>query len=323
MFNRGKVIIFISLLFLQVSCTNTLQDLASREGELKSRHTLNSYLALEYLQYSRDLDNKHHWLDTSYFSSKGIRASRNQKIFPEAPEDWQLGDSQIEQATLARTKLIKLFNNTKARQTLAPQLAHLQILYDCWISREKDPWQLADTANCKILFFRLENEIIKHLKEKDPKQEVKIIEITPPEFTKFDIYFDFNLYKFNSKADSEFGKLFKILKELNGDYKILIVGHADRKGKKLYNDALARKRSLMVEGRLIRNGVPKNLIEIKSLGEKGSEILTKNNVRNKNNRIVSVYILKGRDDLSAIPLPLIDNYIYKQEILKIKKQRGI
>jgi hypothetical protein len=79
----------------------------------------------------------------------------------------------------------------------------------------------------------------------------------------------------------------------------------------------------MVEGRLIRNGVPKNLIEIKSLGEKGSEILTKNNVRNKNNRIVSVYILKGRDDLSAIPLPLIDNYIYKQEILKIKKQRGI
>ncbi|MES2678044.1 MAG: OmpA family protein [Pseudomonadota bacterium] len=321
MFNKKFIIIL--LLIIQTSCINNLQDLASREPELKVRQTFKGYLALEYLQYSRDLANKYNWRDSDYFSRKGIKAARNQNIYPEAPEDWDLDSTQIEQATLAREKLIKLLYNPKAVQTLPPQLAHLHLLYDCWISREKEPWQLADMARCKILFFRLEDEINKYLEEKEPKKEVKIIEIKEPEFTRFDIYFDLDLYKFNSKADKTFTQLLNHLEMLNGDYKILVVGSADRLGKKLYNDALARKRALAVKTRLIKNGVPEDLIEVKSLGADSPEILTKEDDQNKTNRVVGVYILKGKDNLSPIPLPLIDNYIYKQEILKTRKQRGI
>lgn len=319
----SKKIIIIFLLFWQSSCVNNLQDLASREPELKARQTFNGYLALEYLQYSRDLANKYNWRDSDYFSRKGIKAARNQPIFPEVPEEWDLDNSQIEQATLGREKLIKLLYNPKATQALPIQLAHLHLLYDCWISREKEPWQLADMARCKILFFRLEDEINKYLEEQKPKKEIKIIEIKEPEFTRFDIYFDLDLYKFNNKADKTFTELFKHLESLNGDYKILVVGSADRLGKKLYNDALARKRAVAVKTRLIKNGVPEDLIEIKSLGADSPQILTKEDDQNKNNRVVGVYVLKGKDNLSEIPLPLIDNYIYKQEILKTRKQRGI
>ncbi len=321
MFNKKFIIIF--LLIFQTSCVNNLQDLASREQELKARETLNGYMALEYLQYSRDLANKYNWRDSDYFSRKGIKAAHNQNIFPEVPEEWDLDDSQIEEATLAREKLIKLFYNPKATQTLPIQLAHLHLLYDCWISREKEPWQLADMARCKILFFRLDDEINKYLEDQKPTKEIKIIEIKEPKFTRFDIYFDLDLYNFNNKADKTFTELFQHLESLNGDYRILVVGSADRLGKKLYNDALARKRAVAVQTRLVKNGVPEDLIETKSLGADSPEILTKEDDQNKSNRVVGVYILKGKDSLSKIPLPLIDNYIYKQEILKTRKQRGV
>jgi len=322
--NRLKTqITTLLIVFFLSSCVNKLQDLASREQELKHRQTINGYLALEYLQYSRDLSAKHNWQDSDYFAQKGIKASRNEETFPEVPENWDLDNSQIEQATLGRQKLVKLFFNPKATQILKPQLAHLQLLYDCWITREKYPQQLADMARCKILFFRLDEEINKYLEEKKVKKEIKIIQITEPEFTRFDIYFDLDFYKFNSGANKIFNELLKYLDTLNGDYKILVVGNADRMGQKLYNDALARKRSLMVKTRLIKNGVPADLIEVKSLGEDDPAIITDEGDQNKNNRRVSVYILKGKDNLSVIPLPLIDNYIYRQDIIKAKKQRGV
>ncbi|MCE3255392.1 MAG: cell envelope biosis protein OmpA [Rickettsiaceae bacterium] len=327
MTKKNKIIITIFLpallLLFQSSCANYLQDLASREKELKARQNYNGYLALEYLEYSRDLANKYDWRDSDYFARKGIKAARNQEVFPEVPEEWDLDNSQIEQATLAREKLIKMTYNPKARQILQPHLAHLQLLYDCWISREKEPWQLADMAKCKILFFRLEDEMTKYLEKKEPKKEIKTIEIKEPELIRFDIYFDLDLYNFNSKADKTFYDLFKYLETLNGNYKIMVVGSADRLGNKLYNDALARKRALAVKTRLVKNGIPEDLVLMKSFGEERPEIITKEDDQNRNNRYVRIYVLKGSDDLSVIPLPLIDNYLYKKEMIKIKKQRGI
>jgi hypothetical protein len=101
------------------------------------------------------------------------------------------------------------------------------------------------------------------------------------------------------------------------------VGSADRTGKKLYNDVLARKRSLVVKSRLIKNGIPEDLITTTSEGEDDPAIITGDDDQNKSNRRVGVYVLKGKDNISEIPLPLIDNYIYKQNVLKAKKQRGV
>lgn len=319
----NKKLFTILLLIFINSCANSLEDLSSRESELKARRTLNGYLALEYLQYSRDLANKYRWRDAEYFSEKGIKAARNEPIYPEVPEEWDLDATQIEQATLAREKLIKLLFTQRAQEYLAPQLAHLHMLYDCWITREKEPFQIADMGRCKILFFRLEDEINRYLNDTKPQKPVEIIEIKEPEFTRFDIYFDLDLTKFNSKADRVFFELFKHLEGLNGNYKIMIVGGADRMGGKLYNDALARKRALAVKDRLVKNGVMEDLITVKSLGNENPQIVTVEGDPNKKNRVVAIYILKGSDNLSEIPLPLIDQYLYKKEILKAKKKRGL
>ncbi|MFT6331740.1 MAG: outer membrane protein OmpA-like peptidoglycan-associated protein [Lentimonas sp.] len=326
MLNKNRFILalllLISPLFLS-SCYNSLEDLSSRERELRNRHTINSYLALEYLQYSRELENKEKRKDSQYFATKGIIAAKNQEIYPEVPERWKLDITQIEQATFARQKLVALLYDQQAKKFLKPQLSHLQLLYDCWISREKDIKQLASMSRCKILFFKLEDEIHKYLaKENSRIEDVKIIKIIEPELSKFEIYFDLNSHKFNSAADIIFVKLSNYLSFLNGNYSILIVGNTDRSGKKLYNDILARKRALSVKNRLMKNGIVEDLVTIQSFGEKSPEIATNANDRNRNNRLATVYILKGKDQISEIPLPLIENFIYKKRILDARKLRG-
>jgi outer membrane protein OmpA-like peptidoglycan-associated protein len=321
------VLIFLTLFFVS-SCANNLQSLAKQEQKLRAKQNINSYLALEYLQYSRELAHQSNQKYSNYFAIKGIKAAQNKEVFPEVPENWQSSwdgnNSQINQANIARRRLIGLFFDLKTRQILPMQLAHLQLLYDCWLLQTRDSQKTnSNTKQCSKLFFQLENEINIYLEAIKPKKELKIIAIPEPQFTRFDIYFDFNLNNFNSDTDKKFTELFTYLETLNGDYKILLVGNADRVGKKLYNDALARKRSLVVKNRLIKNGVPEDLIQIKSLGENNPKIITTPDEQNKNNRRVGIYILKGQDKISIIPLPLIDNYIYKQDILEYRIKRGI
>ena len=272
-----KTIAILTLVFAIVSCltscANNLQNLARYEKELRAKQTLNGYLALEYLQYSRQLAYQNDRRNSNYFALKGLKASKNQEVFAEAienwPKNWQrnldVNNNQIEQANFARQRLVGLFFDQRVRQILPIQLAHLQLLYDCWMSTNDEQDLASNIAPCKILFFRLEDEINRYLEAIKPKKEIKIIPIVAPQFTRFDIYFDLGLNTFNNKSDKTFVQLFGHLATLNGDYQILLVGNADQVGKKLYNDVLARNRSLAVKERLIKNGIPEDLITIQKL----------------------------------------------------------
>jgi len=318
-----KITTLLAFVFAISSCASNLENLAKHEQELRAKQTLNSYLALEYLQYSRGLSNKNNRQDSNYFALKGIKSAKNQDVFAEVIENWPqnsyLNNSQIEQANIARQRLVGLFFDQRVRQVLPIQLANLQLLYDCWLSQKLE----LDMTGCKTLFFKLESEINGYLEAMKPAKEIKVVTIAEPQFTHFDIYFDLNSYNFNSKADKIFVELFEYLATLNGDYKILLVGNSDRIGKKLSNDVIARNRSLVVRDRLTKNGIPDELIQIKSFGEDSPKVISASDEQNENNRRVGVYILKGNDDISIIPLPLIDNYIYKQDIVKYRKTRGI
>jgi len=316
--------LFLTLLILafQTSCAVNLKSLIKREVELKYRTDFNAYLAREYLQYSRGLAERYNWRDSDYFSRKGLRAANNREIYPEVPENWDIDATKIEEITIAR-KQLQLLLRPGVKQVLPIQLAHLTMLYDCWVSNEQGQWSLAKLSRCKTRFLKLAVEMEEYMDNLKPPKEVKIVEVKEPEFKKFDVYFDFDSHKFNSSSNKEFFDLIAYLKNLNGNFRILLSGNADRKGKTIYNDVLARKRVLVTKDMLIKNGVPKDLIEIKSSGEKYPQIITDDNQKNKYNRLVGVYVLKGTDSLSQIPLPLIDHYIYKKEIENIKENKGL
>lgn len=319
MHNKLSLTLFIlfSLIF-QTSCVSNFRQLVARENSLRARDDFNAYLAREYLQYSRDLANKNNWRDSNYFAKKGLDVANNQEFYPEVAENWGLNFASSEEVAAARARL-QLLLSPKVKQILPIHLAHLSLLFDCWISNEEKSWNLGGLFRCKTRFLKLMAEIENYMTNIQAPQEVVIFETKDPEFKKFEVYFDFDSYKFNSSANREFFELIDYLGTLNGDFRILLFGNADRKGKPIYNDALARKRVLITKEMLIKNGVPADLIDTKSFGENVPQIITKEDQRNKYNRVVGVYVLKGYDSISTIPLPLIDHYIYEKEI-KNKKQ---
>ena len=74
-----------------------MQKLSSQESSLKTTGGYNSYLALEYLDFSRNLGAAKKTQDAEYFAKKGAAAAKDQYIVPEDPRKWNADPKQMEE----------------------------------------------------------------------------------------------------------------------------------------------------------------------------------------------------------------------------------
>ncbi|GAB4295631.1 MAG: hypothetical protein Kow0068_20220 [Marinilabiliales bacterium] len=82
------------------------------------------------------------------------------------------------------------------------------------------------------------------------------------------IYFDFDQYIINKKAEESIKDIYKLLSE-NKSYKIKIVGHTDSWGDDYYNQLLSVKRANSVKEYLVNMGIdPSRITEVEGKGEK-------------------------------------------------------
>jgi len=320
-----KIITFLIVITFTLSCSKKtdLQKLSELEFRLKSDQTYNSYLALEYLLLSRDLASIKDKEGSPHFSKKGLWVSAGKTVYPESPIRWRADPLQIEGMVLMQKRLEEVLRYPSIKYHLPIQSAHLTYLYDCWIYREsKEVFRGSDIAKCRITFSQLLDEIEEYIEDlgKDRNHEAKIVS---PTFHRYDVDFDFNSYQVNSGAVKKIIEVLGHIHELNGNYKILLMGNADRAGKKLYNESLAYKRANNVRRYLVKNGVDKALIELVSFGESFPDLITQDDVKLQYNRNVQIYIIEDYNDIMPLPLPLIKNEVYKNEINKARRKRGI
>ena len=309
------VCLMTALSLSSCSSTSSQEKLSLRENTLEVRKDYNSYLALRYLTYSRALDELGRGRDSVYFAKKGLNAANNVNTFPESPEDWRLDDTAFLEASLGYDRLVSVILEEN-KEVIPEQLASLQFFYDCWVEKESGDYDLTGMGKCKAQFYSLLEEVegftsaITQLKqEKLQKQknlldQKRLLSLSDKEDGKFDIYFDFDCYKLNEKGIKEIVKILDYIDSLDGQFIVELEGHTDRVGKKLYNEALARKRALSVKSKLVANGVPNSNIKMKALGENAPRIITKNNVQNQNNRRVTIYVRKEDSLISTVPLPI-------------------
>jgi len=319
-----KFFFFLIISTSLASCAPThLQQLSEKENTLKTRGGYNSYLSLEYLEFSRSYLSVKNKKDSEYFAKKGLEVAAGKNVVPENPIKWDADKMQMEEMILMQKRLEMTLLAPRLKFYLPIQLAHLTYLYDCWIAREsKAIFRADELAQCRVRFGKLLDEIETYIddlkKDKQPK-----VAITEAQFERFEILFDFNNAKFNDKANKDLVALLKYLLTLNGDYRILVVGNADRAGLELYNQNLALNRADVVRNYLIKNGASKDLVELRSFGEDFPDIITKEGTQEQSNRTVGIYVLKGAASFSAFPLPLIENYVYREEIRKARQKRGL
>lgn len=315
------VFLFLASAF---SCAtiDPFQQLSDIEPNLKSQGRYNAYLGLEYLEFSRSLIASKQNADARYFSRKALSIINGDKFIPESPLKWKADRDQIEEFLIMQKRMESVLSTPHIKFYLPIQMAHLSYLYDCWVARESKPvFRFGELAHCKPRFYKLIDEIQQYI---DFSSKEKITtEIVEPDFERFEILFDLNDYQFNDKANTKLILLLKYLLTLNGDYRILVVGSADRTGNELYNQNIALKRADVVQHYLTSNGVPSDAIELRSYGEDFPDIITRKQMQQQSNRSVAIYVLKGIAPFSLFRMEEIESKIYRKEVEKARATRGI
>jgi len=318
-----KKIFQLTVILFFTACANNLHELAKLENGLKLDSFYTSYLALEYLEYSRNLSKAGRWRDSEHFANKGLWVAKGRKIVPESPILWRVDTNELEDAIMVQKRLENV-SFYEVQKALPIQMAHLFFLYDCWISNDgpNRSFRNDEMSKCKMRFYKLLEEVEVYVDDLRRDRQPKTI-ITEPEFERFEINFDLDEYNINDKANKKLIDVIKYLDSLNGEYRILLVGSADRSGNSLYNENLALRRVEIVQNYLLKNGVAFDLIQSRSFGEDFPDIITQKGVQQQSNRVVAIYVLKSGGSFSLLPLPIIVNHAYKSEILRARAERGL
>jgi outer membrane protein OmpA-like peptidoglycan-associated protein len=183
-------------------------------------------------------------------------------------------------------------------------LADIHFLFNCWFYFETKNRNLGEASICKDTFNKIiafaEKKRKETLNDKivtvDKKQEKFLTKEEEVYFLNIvknktiDIEFDYDSYKLNPQAIVKISALLRYLNKLSSDYKITIIGHADRAGKSIYNNTLSRRRATTVYNILNKNGVPKSLIQMEAMSSKSPQIVTKRSDKMQTNRRVEIII---------------------------------
>ncbi len=319
-----KYFSILPLMLLIISCQkSSLEILVEKESILKSEPVYESYLALEYLNFSRRLlaiDDKK---TSAYFANKGLEIFMRKDIVPENPLNWQADHNQIKEMIFMQKRMEEIDSLSSLRFQLPIQIAHLHYLYDCWISKESKSIFLGDDiANCRVTFSKLIEEIESYANDlkKDKTPKTKIIE---DRFDRFEIAFDAQSSNFNDKSSINLSEVLSHLQKINGEYNLILVGNGDDNSNSLINQNLANDRLNNVKNYLINNGVVEHLISINYEGENLPDIVTNDLVENKINRVVAIYVFYQGKNFTSYPLPILQNLYLRDQISKAREQKGL
>ena len=319
--NRVIALFFLTLL-LSCNHVDNFKQLSNMQRYLKTKGGYDSYLALEYLEFSRNYYLSKDRKNGEYFAKKGLNIVQGKVVAPESPVNWKADKVQIEEMLLMQKRLEMVLNEPQIKVYIPIQLAHLTYLYDCWIAREsKEIFRASDLAYCKTRFYKLLDEIETYVENSKKDIEPQVV-IKTPEFKRFEVLFDSNSFEINDEASKNIIEVLKYTTSLDDIYRVLIVGNNDA-NEKLSDKNLSFNRAQIVKEYLVKNGILENVIEIKSIGEDFPDIINQDGELKQANRRVGIYILKGVGSVLEYSMPLIQNKVYQSEIKEVRKKRGL
>lgn len=325
------VFTILSILLFGCAELNYQQILQAQEPDLKSKGGYESYLALEYLSFSRKLAEVKDLESSQYFAKKGLDIASGKQFIPENPLQWKADPLKIQELIFAQKKLELLLNNQSLIFQMPIQMAHLSYLYDCWSSKESKAIFSADElSHCRVSFSKLVDEIEIYLDELN-KDRSPLVKITTPEFFHFEILFDDESYVLNDKATKSMIEVIDFILSLQGRLKIFVAVNIDKKNNQNINYSLIKNRVSVIKNYLVKNGIDENVIQEKIENEDFPDIIANEDTSNQIDRTVGIYILKGNfggdlennPDFKPYPLPLLQNIFYKNQVESARQERGL
>jgi len=248
-------------------------------------------LTADYAQLASNLANQDHdWADSDYFSRKSLAAASGKAVPPENNANWlvplEVPYKYRSDLATSRTRLVKALDSG-AEQRAPAVAARAQVSYDCWVERMEDDWRSAINGPCHKAFL----DAMQQLEGPPPAAQPPAAAQPGPAaaLREYRVYFDFNKSTLMPEAQQIVRRVADAAKS-NPNLRIALIGKADRSGPDAYNLKLSQRRADAVANALVKDGVAKNRMELRWVGERQPPVPTANGVREPRNRVVEIHL---------------------------------
>jgi OOP family OmpA-OmpF porin len=239
-------------------------------------------LTKEYAVFAGTLqDELKDWADTDYFSRKGLAAAHGDVVPPENNSNWliplEVPNKFRTELAASRDRLVAALDGG-GRDRLPLVAARAQASYDCWVERMEDDWTSAIDGPCRKRFLEAMAEL-----EGRPAAPAA----APAPGREFRVYFEFDRSELLPEAQQILHQVAALAKQ-QPQLRLVLVGKADRAGTDGYNLRLSEARAERVRNALVQDGVERNRIDTRWVGEREPPVPTPPGVREPRNRVVEI-----------------------------------
>lgn len=278
----SRIVLLLSALFALSAC-DTTASLKELRHVTPSADPYFAQLSEYYRDYAEQQVINYDWWSSKYFADKGLIVAYGHPVLPEKPEDWGLSKHDMAELAPARAALVRaLTDNT--RKTQPHQAAKAVFHFDCWIENLDDGWQTQKIEACRDAFFSALHAL------EDTGSDAPAPPPAPPVVTSSTVlYFPFDRDVLEGEFLTQMEGLVASLKN-HPNAQLIINGHADRAGDDAYNLALSARRAKYIEQLLVKAGLDKNRVHYFAFGESDPAIVTDDDVRERANRRVEIFI---------------------------------
>jgi OOP family OmpA-OmpF porin len=257
--------------------------------------TFNEYLAQAYSQVAdMEKGDAADQIDTQVMGDRAIRALHGYEVLPLFPDEVRLVHVSRESLQAGRDRMIRVLNNQQKVEQNPQAVAQAQVAYDCWAIHQQAAWNASHNRyKCEENFQALINQL-------DTEKQVAMV-VQKPLAQRYDVitmenvYFGWDKSALTPQAKATLDKIKTMLEDPTDKTKrIALQGFADSSGTVKYNQSLSERRVQAVVDYLDTTPVDAGRTDTEAYGETNLPVPTANGVREANNRVTKVAIVREK-----------------------------
>jgi OOP family OmpA-OmpF porin len=239
------------------------------------------YFELTNMEYSEG-----DYRASDHFALKAMAAGRGEAVEPDTIKSRSgvaKNPAFASELSAARSRLLAAQGKGGAR--IAPDdMAHAQVMFDCWIHEQDENRQPNDIAACRNAFEQAMDRVEMAMM---PAPKPVMME-GPGEYL---VFFDWNKANVTPEAASILDNVVAAAKKM-GDTRVIATGFTDTSGPADYNTVLSVRRAEAVKAVLVDGGIPSEDITTIGRGQEDPLVPTADGVREPQNRRVQIQFEK-------------------------------